>query len=99
MKNIIYTAKFLKFEEMEYLIHYVKFKMWPVLFYENSLSFPISSIGWKLRFLNVGIRLYLHSLCTQKLKTGIFECCSKLNFQFFPIHERDEKLKFLNVNQ
>ena len=41
----------------------------------------------------------LHSLCTQKLKTGIFECCSKLNFQFFAIHERDKKLKFSNVGQ
>ena len=30
--------KFLKFDEMEYLIHYVKFKMWPALFYLNFLS-------------------------------------------------------------
>ena len=69
---------------MEYLIHYVKFKMWPALFYVNSHSFPNSSIDWKLRFLNVGVRLYLQSLCTHKLKAGIFECCSKLDFPIFP---------------
>ena len=31
--------KFLKSEEVEYLIHYVKFKMWPALFYVSSLCF------------------------------------------------------------
>ena len=52
-----FTDKFLKFEEVGYLIHYVKFKMWPALFYVNSRCFPNSSIDWKLRFLNVGVRL------------------------------------------
>ena len=32
--------KYLKIEEVEYLIHYVKFKMWPALFYVNFLCFP-----------------------------------------------------------
>ena len=32
--------KFLKIEEVEYLTHYVKFEMWPALFYVNSLCFP-----------------------------------------------------------
>ena len=35
-----FIDKFLKIEEVEYLIYYVKFKMWPVLFYVNSLCFP-----------------------------------------------------------
>ena len=29
-------------------------------------------------------RLYLHYLCIQKLGTGIFECCPKLDFPIFP---------------
>ena len=32
-----FIDKYLKIEEVEYLIHYVKFKMWRALFYENSL--------------------------------------------------------------
>ena len=35
-----FTDKFFKIEEVEYLIHYVKFNMWPALFYVNSLCFP-----------------------------------------------------------
>ena len=31
---------FLKIEEVEYQIHYIKLKMWPPLFYVNSLCFP-----------------------------------------------------------
>ena len=34
-----FIDKFLKIEAVEYLIHYVKFKMWPALFYVNSLYF------------------------------------------------------------
>ena len=48
-----FIDKFLKIEEVEYLIRYVKFKMWPALFYVNSLVFP--------NFLNVGVRLYVIS--------------------------------------
>ena len=44
-KRKIYFSKFidkyLKIEEKKYLIHYVKFKTWPVLFYVNALCFPI----------------------------------------------------------
>ena len=63
IKNIFYTlyCKFLKLEEMEYLIHCVKFEMWPALFYVYSHSFPNSSIDWELRFLNVGVRLYFEN--------------------------------------
>ena len=35
-----FIDKYLQIEEVEYLIHYVKFKMRPVLFYVNSLCFP-----------------------------------------------------------
>ena len=35
-----FIDKYLKIEEVKYLIHYVKFKMWPALFYVNSLCFP-----------------------------------------------------------
>ena len=35
-----FIDKFLKIEAVEYLIHYVKFKMWSVLFYVNSFCFP-----------------------------------------------------------
>ena len=32
-----FIDRYLKIEEVENLIHYVKFKMWPALFYVNSL--------------------------------------------------------------
>ena len=35
-----FIDKYLKIEELEYLIHYVKFKKLPALFYVNSLCFP-----------------------------------------------------------
>ena len=35
-----FIDKYLKIQEVEYLIHYVKFKMWPTLFYVNSRCFP-----------------------------------------------------------
>ena len=74
-----------KYEEMEYLFHFIKFKVWPALFYVNSYSFPNSSIDFKFKFLIVGVRLYLHLFpqFTQRLKTGIFECCSRLDIRMF----------------
>ena len=35
-----FIDKYLKIEEVEYLIHYVQFKMWLALFYVNYLCFP-----------------------------------------------------------
>ena len=32
-----FIDKFLKLEEKEYLIHYVKYKIWPALLYVNSI--------------------------------------------------------------
>ena len=46
-----FIDKFLKIEAVEYLIHYVKFKMWSVLFDVSSPVFPT--------FLDVGVRLYI----------------------------------------
>ena len=41
-----FTDKFLKLEEIEYLVHYIKFEMWPAL-----CKFPIlfSAVKLKLR--------------------------------------------------
>ena len=50
---------FLKFEEMGYLIHCVKFRMSPALSYVNSPFISHSSIDSKLGFLIVGLSLYL----------------------------------------
>ena len=83
---------------MEYLIHYVQFKMWPALFYVYSDSFPIHPIDWKLRFLNVGV---LDCTCItyvyRNWELGYLNVALSWTSQFFPIHERDEKMKFLNV--
>ena len=46
-----FIDKFLKIEEVEYLIHYVKFKMWQALFYVNSFCFP--------NIFDFGVRLYV----------------------------------------
>ena len=48
MENIVlqFIDKFFEIEEVEYLIHYVKFNMWPDLFYINFLSFPIIFKCW-----------------------------------------------------
>ena len=42
MENIFsqFIDKYLKIDEVEYLIHYVKFKIWSALFYVNSFYFP-----------------------------------------------------------
>ena len=39
-----FTDKFLRIEEVGYLIDYVKFKIWPALFYVNFHYFSNSSI-------------------------------------------------------
>ena len=87
MENMFpeFVDKF-RFWVLEYLIYYVKFKMWAALFYVNYLpyfqqwnlnqdiNFPYCFIDSKLRFLSVGLRLY---------------------FQFFQTQEKDWKLAFL----
>ena len=41
-----FIDKLFKIEEVEYLIHYVKFNMWSALFYVNFLCFPIIFSFW-----------------------------------------------------
>ena len=94
---------------IEYFIHYVKFEMWPALFYVNSLYFQQwnsnweidflnSSIDSKLGFLNVGLRLYFELfLNLQKYwKLGFLNVGLGCSFKFLPIHWRVGKLEFLN---
>ena len=38
--QFIFIDKYLKFNEIEYPVNYVKFEMWAVLFYVNTLHFP-----------------------------------------------------------
>ena len=90
MENIFsqFIDKFFKIEEVEYVVHYVKFNMWPAVFYVNFLFphyFLMSVLG-----------------CTlfPPIYTGIenwdFKCCPRLVFPIFPIDERDKKLEFLD---
>ena len=44
--KFIFIGKYLKFKEIEYFFHYIEFKMWPALFYLNSLNFQ----QWKLTY-------------------------------------------------
>lgn len=55
-----YINKSLKFEEIEYIIYYIKFIMQQALFYVKFAFYPNSSMDCKLRFFNVGIRKYLN---------------------------------------
>ena len=49
MENVFFqfADKFLKFEETEYLVHRVKFKMLPALRYVNYIFIPDSSTDFK----------------------------------------------------
>ena len=40
-----FIDKYLKIEQVEYLFHYFKFKMWLALFYVNSLSTILNFAG------------------------------------------------------
>ena len=78
MENIFYQYidKFLKIEEVEYLIYYIKFKMWPALFDVNSLCFPNIFECW-CEAVNYFLQF------TQRLKTGILNVALAWTFQFF----------------
>ena len=41
--QFIFIDKYLKFKEIEYFIHYIKFKMWLDLFYINAFIFNIET--------------------------------------------------------
>ena len=83
--------KFFKTEEMECLIHYVKFNMWPALFYVNFLCFHIIFQCWCYP-------VHYFTQLTQGLKTGILNVALGWAFQFFRIDERDKKLEFSRLD-
>ena len=74
----IFIDKYLKFKEIECLVHYVMCEMWPTSFYVNFFIFNIetqncdivfinSSLDSKLKILNVVLKLYFKpSLNSQK---------------------------------
>ena len=84
--------------------------MWNILFYVNypscfqqwnwdwNIIFPNSSIDAKLRFLNVGPRLYFQIISNSQRGFGIFKCCSSWTSQFFPVYHKDRKLGFLKTS-
>ena len=93
VENIFFSTlwEIVKFEVMEYLIHYVKFDMWTALFYVNYLSYFLqrnfSSIDSKLGF-------FFQVFPNLQRNFGIFECCSSWTSKFLPIYEIDGKLVF-----
>ena len=84
-----FIDKFLKTEEVEYLIHYVKLKMWPALFYVNSLLFlnifECKLLGW-----------ILFPPIYTEIENWDFECCSRLDFPIFPMMKEVKNWSFLD---
>ena len=85
MKNIFsqFIDKFLQIEEVEYLIHYVKFKMWPTLFYENSQHFWMLVLGCTL-----------FPPIYREIENWDFECFSRLDFPIFPMMKEMKNWSF-----
>ena len=50
--QFIFTDKYLKFKEIEYFIHFIKFEMWLALFYINSFYFQQWISNWDIAFFN-----------------------------------------------
>ena len=63
-----FIDKFLKIEEVEYLIHYVKFKMWPALLI--LCKFPT--------FWMLVLACSLFSPIYREIENWDFKCCSRL---------------------
>ena len=81
---------FLKIEKVEYLSYYVKLKMWPALFYVNSLCFPNSfEFCWQA--------VHYFPQFTQRLATGILSVALARLFNFSH-DERDKKLEFSRLD-
>ena len=81
-----FIDRYLKIEEVEDLIHYVKFRMWTALFYVNSLCFPKIFEFWC--FCTLFIPIYT------EIDNWDFECCSRLDFPIFPMMKEIKKLEF-----
>ena len=81
----IFIDKYLKFKEIEYLIHYVKSEMWPALFYVNSFCFEQWNSNWDVAYFN------------SSLDSKFWNVDLRLYFGLFPNSQKDWKLEFLNV--
>ena len=100
-----FIDKFFKFQEMDYLIHYVKFEILkydhpyvPILFSIVKLKLGLNFCKFIYRF-KTGIFECLFQpvfprffQSTAGLKIGIFQCCSGWTSQVFPIHEKRQKI-------
>ena len=76
-----FTEIISKFEEMEYLIHYVKFEMWPVV-----QKFPILFSALKLKLgHNFSQLIY-------RFKLGTFESWTQVVFRTFPQFTKRSKI-------
>ena len=83
-----FIDKFLKIEEVEYLMHYVKLKMWPrpIL-----CKFPLFFQHFWMLML---VCTLFPPIYTEIENTGILNVALGWIFQFFPIDERDKNLGF-----
>ena len=94
---------------MKYLIHYVKFEIRTALFYVNDLSstvklklghnFSLFIHNSKLRFFSFCLWLTFQVFPNSQKDFVIFEFCSSWTSHFFPIHEKDGKLGFMNISE
>ena len=80
------AKKFLKIEEVEYLIHYVKFKMWPALLI--LCKFPT--------FWMLVLACTLFPPIYREIENWDFECCSRLDFPIFPMMKEVKNWSFLD---
>ena len=80
-----FIDKFLKIEEVEYLIHYAKLKMWPALFYVSSQHFSMLVLGCTL-----------FTPIDREIENWDFECCSRLDFPTFHMMREVKNWSFLD---
>ena len=80
--QFIFIDKYLKFKEIEYFTLYIKFEMWPVLFYVNSLRFQQSISNWDILFFNSSLDSIL----------GFLNVGLRLTSVFFLIHKKKIEL-------
>ena len=85
-----FIDKLLKIEEVEYLIQYVKFKMWQALSYANSLCFPNIFELWCFILYTLFLPIYT------EIDNCDFECCSRLDFPIFRMMKKIKNWSFLD---
>ena len=95
LSSLFIMKSLLKFEAVDYLIHYVKFEMWTALLYVNYLSyfqqwnldsditFPNSFIDSKSEFFEFDIWLYFQVFPNSQRNFGIFLMLFYLDFSNF----------------